>query len=160
MKILDIAINVLLAGAVVAISLNLPEDGYLKFVDVRPIAETQLAKVLDGDTQDCLTNPSQTKAVPMSQALSLEGKTARQAISELGNAFCQEKNNTLKYLTTSGKWLYVQINETLDEPIRYGFTKPEAASPAATTKTGRTNPRDPVPVSRESQSKGDPLEKR
>lgn len=145
---------------VIAILLNLPEEGYLKFVDLRPIAETQLAKVLDGDTQGCLTNPSQTKPVPMSQALNLEGKTARQAIAELGNAFCEEKNNTLKYLTTSGKWLYVQVNETLDEPIKYGFNAPEAASTATSTKTGRAAASGSVLLPRESQSKGNPLEKR
>jgi hypothetical protein len=160
MKKRDIAINAGLLTALIAFFLNVPEEGYLKFVDLRPIAETQLAKVLDGDTQDCLTNPSQTKPVPMSQALNLEGKTGRQAISELGNAFCEGKNSTLKYLTTSGKWLYVQIDKTLDEPIQYGFNPPEAARIATTTETGRNTAGVPVQVPRESQSKGNPQEKR
>ena len=163
MKKLDIAINALLLGALIAISLNLPEEGYLAFVDLRPIAETQLAKVLDGNADDCLTTPSQTKPVPMSQALKLEGKTTRQVLKEFPNYFCEGKKGTvsyIKFLTDSSKQLYVQIDKSLDEPIRYGFSPPEAASTATTTETGRTAPSRPVQLPREAQSKASSLEKR
>ena len=155
------AINAGLLTALVAFLLNMPEEGYLKFVDVRPIAETQLAKVLEGDTNDCLTTPSQTKPVPMSQALKLEGKTAKQVLNELGNSFCEGKNGTLKYLTTSGKWLYVQIDKSLDEPIRYGFNAPpEAVTPASSAKTRGDSTRVPVYTPREAQGEAKILERR
>lgn len=163
MKKRDIAINALLLGALIAISLNLPEEGYLAFVDLRPIAETQLAKVLDGNTEDCLTTPSQTTPVPMSQALKLEGKTTRQVLKEFPNYFCEAKRGTVSYLkfaTDSGKQLYVQIDQSLDTPIRYGFDPPKAEPSAPTTEAGRTAASRPVQLPRETQSKGNSLEKR
>jgi hypothetical protein len=163
MKKCDIAIDALLLGALIAIFFNLPEEGYLAFVDLRPIAETQLAKVLDGNTEDCLTTPSQTTPVPMSQALKLEGKTTRQVLKEFPNYFCEGKKGTvsyIKFLTDSSKQLYVQIDKTLDEPIKYGFTKPEAVSPATTTKARRTSEAGSVLLPRESQKEGSSLERR
>lgn len=163
MKKRDMAINVSLILALIAFFLNLPEEGYLKFVDLRPIAETEIAKVLSGDTQDCLTSPSQTKPVSMEQALNLEGKTTRQVLNELGNSFCEGKKGTssyLKYLTDTGKTLYIQLDKSLDEPIRYGFDIPEATSPAATTQTGRSATDRSVQLPRKPQGEGKALEKR
>lgn len=159
MKKIDIAINSVFLALLIAFVLNMLEDGYLKFPDLRPIAETELAKVLEGDKKGCLTTPTQTKPVSMEQALNLEGKTARQVLNELGNHFCEGKNNTLQFLTTSGKRLYVQIGETLDQPIKYGFDIPkDSAAPAATSGTNRLNLSVPTP--RETQGKRKELEKR
>lgn len=163
MKKLDIAINAGLGVALIAISLNLPEEGYLTFVDLRPIAETQLAKVLDGNTDDCLTTPSQTRPVPMSEALKLEGKTTRQVLKEFPNYFCEGKKGTvtyLKFLTDSTKQLYVQLDQGLDEPIRYGFKLPEETPSTPTTETRRAAASRPVQLPRETQGKAGSLEKR
>ena len=106
------AIAAALLASLVAFSLNMPEEGYLKFVDLRPIAESQIAKVLDGDTQDCLTVPSQTRPVPMSLALKLEGKTTRQVLKELPEYYCQGKKGAIdyvKYMTDSAKPLYILL---------------------------------------------------
>lgn len=159
MKKRDIAINAALLTVLIAFVLNMLEDGYLKFPDLRPIAETELAKVLEGDKKGCLTTPTQTKPVSMEQALNLESKTARQVLNELGNHFCEGKNNTLHFLTTSGKRLYVQIGETLDQPIKYGFDIPkDGAPPEAAARSNRSNLS--VPASRETRSEGKELEKR
>ena len=160
MKKRDMAIDAVLLTASIAFLLNMPEEGYLKFVDVRPIAETQLAKVVEGDATGCLTTPSQTKLVLMSQALALEGKTAKQALNELGTSFCEGKNSTIKYLTTSGKYLYLQLGKSLDEPITYGFNAPEAVSPTSTTKTGRNPAGVSVQLPRKTQGETNPMERR
>lgn len=162
MKRRDIAVNAGLATVLTAFILNMLEEGYLQFPDLRPIAETQLAKIVEGDTKGCLTSPSQTNVVSSDQAFKLEGKTTRQVLGELGNYFCEGKKGAIRYvkfITDSGKSLYIQIDKSLDEPVNYGFNAPTAAT-APTAEAGRDSNRVPVQVPREPQSERGSLEKR
>jgi hypothetical protein len=162
MKKRDIAINLALPALVIAFLLNMAEEGYLKFVDLRPIAETELAKVLDGNKDDCITIPTQTTPVPMSQALKLEGKTVRQVLKEFPTYFCEGRSGAIKYfkfLTDSTIPLYVTFEKSLDEPITYAFNEPKAA-PTSKTETGGPARSRSIQLPRKTGTDGKAMEKR
>jgi len=105
--------------------------------------DSQFAKIIDGNTEGCLTKPSQTKPVDLSQIRALKtAKTAREAINILGNAFCETTDKTLRYFTANGKKIDISlVNDFLD----YDFSSP--------TKTNQLHKGIPTPIPRKPQSK-------
>lgn len=140
MRIGAIATWTLLIGSFAAIALDLSKAGYMVFTEPQKLIANQVpqefAKILEGNTKDCLTIPSQTKAVTVSQIRTLRQLTNPDDINRvLGNAFCQTKDGK-KYLTESGQELTIKFNEILD----YDFSK--GAAPTALQRRSSKNRMD------------------
>lgn len=126
-----------------AIALDSLKSGYMEFAAVddfkRLIPNTvppQFAKLLEGNTDDCLTKPSQTKPVTLTQIRTLRQLTdKKQAETLLGNAFC-ETSKGFKYFTEAGKELTVSFDKVLD----YDFSTDTKSN----TLTNRNRAADPT----------------
>ena len=121
-----IATTLILVGAIAVFAADMTKQGYFEFTTVQDIQKLlpntvppQFAKVLEGNDKDCLTKPSQTKTVTLSQIKTLRQLTDKnQAINLLGNAYCQTATG-FKYFTEAGKELTVEFDKVLD----YDFSK-------------------------------------
>lgn len=128
-----------------ALILNLVEKDYLTFFNPLELIpkDSQVAKVIDGDTTDCISKPNQTKPVDVNQIKNLKTiKTTRDAITVLGNSFCETSVGTLRYITTTGKNLDLSLDKVLD----YDFSKT-----TTTAKTRELQSRVSVRDSRKTQ---------
>jgi len=125
------------------IAIDSLKSGYMEFATVddfkRLIPNTvpsQFAKLLEGNTDDCLTKPLQTKSVTLTQIRTLKQLTdKKQAETLLGNAFC-ETSKGFKYFTEAGKELTVSFDKALD----YDFSTDKNAN----TLTNRNRAADPT----------------
>ena len=124
--------------------LNMAEKDYLAFynpMDAIP-KESVLAKVLDGNTDGCITTPNQTHIVSVDQIKQLRtAKTVREQLNILGNAFCVTSANTARFITETGRDIEINLNKGLD----HDFSKP---SPNTNGMQHR------LPISREPKDSG------
>jgi hypothetical protein len=104
--------------------------------------DSQFAKIIEGNTEGCLTKPSQTKPVDLSQIRALKtAKTLREAAVIAGNSFCETTDKTLRYFTTNGK----KIDISLDKILDYDLSR--------TTAPNQLHKGISTPVPRKPQSK-------
>lgn len=144
MRKMAIASYTLLILSIGAIALDSLKSGHMEFATVddfkKLIPNTvppQFAKLLEGNTDDCLTKPSQTKPVTLPQIRTLRQLTdKKQAETLLGNAFC-ETSKGFKYFTEAGKELTVSFDKAMD----YDFSKNQDTN----TLTNR-NRAEPIPL--------------
>ena len=116
-----IATSLLLTGAIALFVSDMTKSGYLEFTSIPDIQKLipntvppQFAKVLEGNSQGCLTKPSQTKPVTLTQIKTLRQlANKKQAADLLGNAYCQTAEG-FKYLTESRKELTIKFSSVLD----------------------------------------------
>jgi len=144
MKLITIALVALPIIATSFFISNMVEKDYLAFHNpLNSIPKgSQFAKIIDGNTEGCLTKPSQTKPVDLSQIRALKtAKTAREAMNILGNSFCETTDKTLRYFTANGK----KIDISLDKVLDYDFS--------STTKTNQLHKGISAPIPRKPQSK-------
>lgn len=112
------ATTAILFLAVVAFVASMAKEGYWQFATITDLqnlipSNPVLAKVLEGNSQGCLTKPSQTKPVTLTQVRTLRQLTSPdQANTLLGNAYC-ETSTGLRYLTESGKEINIKFNQFL-----------------------------------------------
>ena len=127
-----IATSLILTGAIALFVSDMTKSGYWEFTSVsdtqKIIPNTvppQFAKVLEGNSKDCLTKPTQTKPVSLGQIKTLRQLTDKeQASNLLGNAYCQTAEG-LKYITATGKELTIKFSSSF---LDYDFSTSSANS--------------------------------
>ena len=113
------ATTFILIMSVVAFVASMAKEGYWQFATITDIqnlipGNPVLAKVLEGNSQGCLTKPSQTKPVTLTQVRTLRQLSSPDQVNTLlGNAYC-ETSTGLRYLTESGKEINIKFNQFLD----------------------------------------------
>jgi len=114
--------SLILLGSIALFVSDMLKSGYMEFVsfdDIKRLipntAPPQFAQVLEGNTSDCLTKPTnQTKPVSIAQIRTLRQLTDKEQIDTvLGNFFCQTTSG-FKYLLESKKELIIKSGEILD----------------------------------------------
>jgi hypothetical protein len=96
---------------------NMVEKDYLAFHNPLNFIpkDSQFAKIIDGNTEGCLTKPSQTKPLDLEQIRALKtAKTLREATVIAGNYFCETTDKTLRYFTSNGKKIDISLDKVLD----------------------------------------------
>lgn len=124
-----IATTLILVSAIAVFVSDMTKSGYLEFTTVQDIQKLipntvppQFAKVLEGNNKDCLTKPSQTKPVTLTQIRTLRQLTDREQVSNLlGNAYCQTATG-FKYLTETRKELTIKFDNILDHDFSTSST--------------------------------------
>ena len=135
-----IATTTLLFVSVVAIIADMTQQGYMTFTSASDIKKAlpnitplEFAKVIEGNSEGCLTKPSQTKPVTVAQIRTLRQLTKPDEIATLlGNPFCATKDGT-RWILESGKTLNLKANQVLD----YDFS---TNTPQSLTNTQKRSP--------------------
>jgi hypothetical protein len=123
---------------------NMVEKDYLAFHNPLNFIpkDSQFAKIIDGNTEGCLTKPAQTKPLDLEQIRALKtAKTLREVTVIAGNSFCETTHKTLRYFTANGKKLDISLDKVLD----YDFS--------STTAPNQLHKGISTPISRKPQSK-------